>query len=78
MLSYILRRIGMMIPTLFIISVITFIIIQLPPGDFLTSYAASLRSQGDMIDEAEIEVMRERYGLNQPMYVQYGKWVWGI
>src|SRR5512134_692038 len=78
MLSYILRRIGMMIPTLFIISIITFIIIQLPPGDFLTSYAASLRSQGDVIDEAEIEVMRERYGLNQPVYVQYGKWVWGI
>lgn len=78
MLAYILRRIGIMIPTLFTISIITFIIIQLPPGDFLTSYAASLRAQGDVIDEAELEVMRERYGLNQPVYVQYGKWVWGI
>ena len=78
MLEYILRRIAIMIPTLFVISIITFIIIQLPPGDFLTSYAESLRAQGDVIDEAEIRVMRERYGLNQPIYVQYGKWVWGI
>ncbi len=78
MLEYILRRIAIMSPTLFVISVITFIIIQLPPGDFLTSYAESLRAQGDVIDEAEIQVMRERYGLNQPIYVQYGKWVWGI
>jgi len=78
MLGYILRRVGIMIPTLFVISVLTFIIIQLPPGDFLTSYAASLRATGEVIDEAEMEVMRERYGLNQPIYVQYGKWIWGI
>ncbi len=78
MLGYILRRIAVMIPTLFVISIVTFIIIQLPPGDFLTSYAESLRAQGDVIDEAEIQVMRERYGLNQPIYVQYGKWIWGI
>lgn len=78
MLAYILRRVGVMIPTLVVISIITFIIIQLPPGDFLTSYAASLRAQGDVIDEQELEVMRDRYGLNQPIYVQYGKWIWGI
>ncbi len=78
MLSYILRRVGIMIPTLILISIITFLIILLPPGDFLSSYAASLRAQGEVIDEAEMEVMRERYGLNQPVYVQYGKWVWGI
>lgn len=78
MLGYILRRIGIMIPTLFVISIITFIIIQLPPGDFLSSYASSLRAQGEVIDEDELEVMRERYGLNQPVYVQYGKWAWGI
>src|SRR4030042_2530318 len=78
MLGYILRRIAILIPTLFVISIITFIIIQLPPGDFLSSYAASLRAQGETIDEDEILVMRERYGLNQPIYVQYGKWIWGI
>lgn len=78
MLGYILRRFAIMIPTLIVISIITFIIIQLPPGDFLSSYAASLRAQGEVIDEAEIRVMRERYGLNQPIYVQYGKWITGI
>ncbi|RME57841.1 MAG: ABC transporter permease, partial [Caldilineae bacterium] len=52
--------------------------IQLPPGDFLTSYAAQLRQEGDMVDEAELESLRQRYGLGQPVYVQYAKWVKGI
>jgi peptide/nickel transport system permease protein len=67
-----------MIPTLFIISVISFIVIQLPPGDFLTSYMMQLRQQGEFVDEEQIEAMRVRYGFGQPIYVQYGKWVWGI
>lgn len=78
MLGYILRRVLMMIPTLFVISVISFFIIQLPPGDFLTSYAAQLRSQGDTIDQEALENLRERYGLGQPVYVQYYKWMSGI
>ena len=78
MLGYILRRIGIMIPTLFIISVISFVVIQLPPGDFLTTYMMTLRQQGEYIDEEQIEVMRVRYGFGEPVYVQYGKWVWGI
>lgn len=78
MLGYILRRIGMMIPTLVVISMISFVIIQLPPGDYLTSYAASLRATGDAVDEAELESLRERYGLGQPIYVQYYKWMSGI
>jgi len=78
MLGYILRRIGMMIPTLVVISMISFIIIQLPPGDYLTSYAATLRATGDAVDEAEIASLRERYGLGQPIYVQYYKWISGI
>ncbi len=78
MLGYILRRIGMMIPTLIVISMLSFIIIQLPPGDYLTSYAASLRATGDAVDEAELESLRERYGLGQPIYVQYYKWMSGI
>jgi peptide/nickel transport system permease protein len=67
-----------MIPTIFIISIITFVVIQLPPGDFLTTYASQLRSQGDNIQEDAIQNMRERYGLGEPIYVQYGKWIWGI
>ncbi len=78
MLGYILRRIGMMIPTLVVISMLSFIIIQLPPGDYLTSYAATLRATGDAVDEAELESLRQRYGLGQPIYVQYYKWMSGI
>ncbi len=78
MVGYILKRIGYMIPTLFVISVISFVVIQLPPGDFLTSYVSTLRTQGDNIQEDQIQAMRDRYGLGEPLYVQYGKWMWGI
>ena len=78
MLGYILRRTLFMIPTLFVISVISFVIIQLPPGDYLSTYAAQLSEQGDDIDLAAIEALRERYGLGQPIYVQYYKWISGI
>jgi len=78
MFAYILRRIGIMIPTLFVISIISFIVIQLPPGDYLTSYAMGLAAQGETVREEEIANLRERYGLGQPVYVQYGKWIWGI
>ena len=78
MLQYILRRTLMMIPTLFAVSILSFLIIQLPPGDFLTSYAAQLREQGDSVDSETLEAMRERYGLGQPFYVQYSKWMGGI
>jgi peptide/nickel transport system permease protein len=78
MLGYIVRRALMMIPTLFVISVLSFVIIQLPPGDFLTTYAAQLSEVGDTIDQAALEALEERYGLGQPMYVQYYKWMSGI
>ena len=78
MLGYIMRRVLLMIPTLFAISIISFITIQLPPGDYLTSYAAQLRQTGENVDEDEIRSLRERYGLGQPVYVQYYKWISGI
>ncbi|MFO7169905.1 MAG: ABC transporter permease [Chloroflexota bacterium] len=78
MLQYILRRVLLMIPTLFVISLISFAIIQLPPGDFLSSYVAQLRAQGENIDAAQIAILEEQYGLNQPIYVQYWKWMRGI
>ncbi len=78
MALYVLRRVLFMIPTLIAISVLSFAIIQLPPGDFLTSYAAQLRQEGDLVDEAELDALRQRYGLGQPVYVQYWKWVSGI
>jgi peptide/nickel transport system permease protein len=78
MLSYIIRRILFMIPTLFLISVVSFIALQLPPGDYLTDYAAQLSAMGESADQEAINSLRERYGLGQPVYVQYGKWVYGI
>lgn len=78
MLGYILRRVLLMIPTLLVISIISFVIIQLPPGDYLTTYAAQMSSQGDTIDAQALEALKERYGLGEPIYVQYFKWISGI
>lgn len=78
MAVFLLRRILYMIPTLIVISFLSFIIIQAPPGDFLTSYAAQLRAQGDEVDEARLEALRVRYGLGEPFYKQYWKWISGI
>ncbi len=78
MLAYVLRRIMVMIPTLLVISIVAFIIIQLPPGDYLTIYVAQLREQGDIVDELVINRLQQRYGLGQPLYVQYWKWITGI
>ena len=84
MLEYIIRRVLWAIPTLIAISMIAFIVIQLPPGDFLTSYIAQIRAdEGDLAAEEAIEsgriaVLRERYGLDQPLFVQYLKWITNI
>jgi peptide/nickel transport system permease protein len=78
MFGYIVRRVLLMIPTVFLVSIVSFIALQLPPGDYLTSYAAQLSSMGESADQEAINSLRERYGLGQPVYVQYGKWVYGI
>ena len=78
MLRYAMRRVLMMIPTLIIISIVSFVIIQLPPGDFLTAYVANMEAEGEHIDEATLAGLRARYGLGQPIYVQYLKWIWGV
>lgn len=78
MWMYFVRRVLMMIPTLFAISIVAFVIIQLPPGDYLSTYVAQLQQQGDLVDAAELARLRERYGLGQPIYVQYVKWITGI
>ena len=68
----------MLIPTLFVIAVISFVIIQLPPGDYLTTHIADLESSGTFLDEAEIEALKIRYGLGQPIYMQFIKWLGGV
>ncbi|MBD3624307.1 MAG: ABC transporter permease, partial [Rhodobacteraceae bacterium] len=59
-------------------SVISFMIIKLPPGDYLTSVLASMRDSGQVVDEAQVARMREIYGLDDPIHVQYLKWISGI
>ncbi len=78
MLSYTARRILVMIPTLIAISIIIFIIIQLPPGDYLETYINELKSQGEQVDPARIEYLKEIYGLDKPIHEQYLVWVWGL
>ncbi|MGI9316559.1 MAG: ABC transporter permease, partial [bacterium] len=67
----------MMIPTLLVISFIIFVIIQLPPGDYLETYIAELESQGESVDPEKIAFLRKEYGLDQPFLVQYFTWVSG-
>jgi len=78
MLGYLARRVLYGLLTIFAVSILSFIIIQLPPGDYVTSYIASLEAQGDEVSEAEAQAIREYFGLGQPVYVQYGKWIWQI
>lgn len=75
MLQYIARRVVMMIPTLFLVSVVSFTIIQLPPGDYLTTYVSQLAAMGDLVDESSLQALKDRYGLGQPVYVQYFRWL---
>ena len=78
MFSYLIQRVLLMIPTLVAISVITFVIIQLPPGDYLSTYIAELQSQGENVDIEKIEALRAQYGLDRPMIEQYSLWVLGM
>ena len=78
MFAYVIRRILIMIPTLIAISAITFVIIQLPPGDYLSTLIAELQSQGENVDTAKIDALRAQYGLDRPMIEQYLVWVWGL
>ena len=75
MLQYIIKRLLLLPVLLFIFSIIAFILIQAPPGDFLTSYMAELAASGSSVDRAQIDALRTLYGLDQPMVVQYFKWL---
>ena len=78
MFSYLVQRVLLMIPTLIAISIITFVIIQLPPGDYLSTYIAELQSQGENVDTEKIEALRAQYGLDRPLIEQYSLWVVGM
>jgi len=75
MFSYIIRRFIYMVVLLIAVSIISFIIIQLPPGDWLTTYVASLEVTGQKINEAQVASLKKQYGLDQPPIAQYFKWI---
>ena len=75
MFFLIARRLLWMIPTLFVISLVSFALIQLPPGDYLTSYISALEESGESVNEELVESLRKRYNLDEPFVLQYSKWL---
>ena len=78
MLLFIIKRLVWMIPSLFALSFLSFVLIQLPPGDYVTTYIATLAASNEAVDKNQAAELRQRFGLDQPMIVQYWKWVSGI
>ncbi len=75
MFTLIIKRIFWMIPTLFFISILSFTIIQLPPGDYLTSYASALEASGEPVKQEELQALKEAYHLDKPAWKRYGYWM---
>ena len=75
MVDYIVRRIAVLIPLLFIVSAISFLIIELPPGDYLTTYITNLKMSGIEVQEDEVVRLKELYGLDKPLQIRYLRWM---
>src|SRR5436305_15148886 len=78
MLGSVVHRLLIMIPTLIAISIVIFVIIHLPPGDYFSTYIAELQSQGERANLAKIEFLKAHYGLDKPLWEQYLYWVVGL
>lgn len=78
MLSYIIKRAFYMVPTLILISILVFALIELPPGDYFETYVNQLLASGESVDRQRIEFLREQYGFDQPVYLRYFKWAFGL
>ena len=78
MLQFVLKRLAAMAMTLLALSLVVFVIIQLPPGDFLTSMLAQMSAEGGAISAKFIEDYRAYYGLDEPILVQYWRWLTGM
>lgn len=78
MLSYLVHRILIMIPTLIAISIVIFTIINLPPGDYFSTYIAELQSSGEAADLAKINFLKAQYGFDRALWEQYIFWVAGL
>ena len=75
MIGFIVNRFLLALITIWVVTVISFALIQLPPGDYITSYVAQLMSQGEQVSDQEAEQLRQQYGLGDPFVVQYYKWL---
>ena len=75
MYRYVKHRLLMFIPTVMIIAFVIFFIIQLPPGDYVTSYVAALQAEGEIFTPGQINDLRIQFGLDDPWYVQFFNWV---
>ncbi len=78
MLGYIFGRLLRMVPQIFLISILAFVIIQLPPGDYLTTQIQRLQATGVQVSQDQIKLLTATYGLDKPMYMQYLIWMKGI
>lgn len=75
MLAYLVRRLLLAVLTVWAVSVLSFAIIELPPGDYITSYIAQMSAGGGFVTEQEAQALRREYGLDQPVWVQYVRWM---
>ncbi len=75
LLAWVIKRILYAVPFFFLVSLVAFALIQAPPGDYLTTFAATLARSGDLVDQERLEALRVRYGLDRPFLVQYWKWI---
>lgn len=78
MLRYIIQRLLLLPFLILIFSIIVFGLVQAPPGDFLTSYIATLASSGSSMDQAQVDALKIQFGVDQPVTVQYGRWMGGL
>lgn len=75
MISFIIRRTMILIPLLILVSMLAFFIIQLPPGSYIDSYIQQMAASGVELQQYEIDRLTQRYGLDQPAFVQYYRWM---
>ena len=78
MIAFLARRLLWVIPFFFALSLLSFFLIQLPPGDYLSTYAAQLGEAGEDVDSDRLDAMRERWGLGDPFHIQYVRWMAGV
>src|SRR6266852_1916236 len=75
MLAYLVRRLMLAVLTVWAVSVLSFVVIQLPPGDYITSYIAQMSASGSFVSQQDADALRHEYGLDRPVWVQYLRWM---